>query len=369
MTLKTERLRVALDARGYDIIVGEELRYSVAEHILPLLPSKRVIVVTDRTVAEYYAGGLLEALTDEGVEAHCVTVMPGEGSKSFEVLEGLVEKILALTPDRKTTLIALGGGVVGDLTGFLASILLRGVPFIQIPTTLLSQVDSSVGGKTAINTSAGKNLIGSFYQPKLVIADLDTLETLPEREMRAGYGEILKYGLIMDPAFYEWCLANADALIEGDMKAQQYAVLACCRMKAEIVAADERENDMRALLNLGHTFGHALEAETGMSDILLHGEAVAIGMVMACRLSEKMGLIKAEVEHQLVAHLRAVGLPALPSDIDHPWTVDGITSHFAGDKKAEHGTLTFIVLDGIGKARVAKAVDADLVRSVVASYF
>jgi 3-dehydroquinate synthase len=276
--------------------------------------------------------------------------------------------LLALKPDRKTTLIALGGGVVGDLVGFAASVLLRGVPFIQIPTSLLAQVDSSVGGKTAINSKGGKNLIGSFYQPQLVLADTGTLDTLPLRELRAGYAEIIKYGLIMDESFYRWCLAHGAQMLAGDKTMRQDAVVRSCGFKAAVVKADEREADMRALLNFGHTFAHALEAETGYGEKLNHGEAVAIGMVMACRLSAELGLIGNDVEAELAAHLRALGMAAELKDIDHPWNAAAIASHFSEDKKAENGKLTFIVLDAIGKARVAKDVDAALAQQVVASY-
>ena len=324
--------------------------------------------MSDETVARHYVPALKENLTSNGIRVDVLTVPAGEGSKCFGTLERLLNDMLALTPDRKTTIVALGGGVVGDLAGFAASILLRGVPFIQIPTTLLSQVDSSVGGKTGINTSAGKNLVGSFYQPQLVLADLDTLKTLPPRELRAGYAEIIKYGLIMDGEFYRWCLANASAVLAGDVAVQQHAVLHSCRMKAEIVGADEREGGARALLNFGHTFAHALEAELGYDGRLLHGEAVGIGMVMACRLSAAMNLISPEVEAQLASHFKALGMPATPRDVAHAWNAKAIASHFAGDKKAEDGALTFVVLDAVGKARVAKGVDAALALRVTQSF-
>ena len=362
------RVTVALGARSYDILVGPGLLADAASWLEPVIKSKRAMIVSDTRVAAHYAHKLELQLKELGIESELLTVEAGEGAKSFGVLEALLENMLALTPDRKTPVIALGGGVVGDLAGFAASILLRGVPFIQIPTTLLSQVDSSVGGKTAINARAGKNFIGSFYQPQLVLADLDTLKTLPKREWLAGYAEIIKYGLIMDTEFYRWCLAHATALLDGDIKALEHAVVHCCRMKAEIVGADEREADQRALLNLGHTFGHALEAELGYDDRLLHGEAVAIGMVMACRLSEKLGLIGPELEAELTAHFDAVGLPTTPRAIDHPWTVKGIARHFASDKKAEDGALTFVILEALGKAQVKKSVDPLLAEAVVQSF-
>lgn len=363
-----ETLEVSLAERSYNIVIGTHLLTRAAEYIAPLLPSPRVIIVTDKTVGVQYGEKLAEHLRAQSIRADGVSVKPGEDSKSFEVLESLMERLLALTPDRKTTIIALGGGVIGDLAGFAASILLRGVPFMQVPTTLLAQVDSSVGGKTAINANAGKNLIGSFYQPQLVLIDLDTLKTLPPREMLAGYAEIIKYGLIMDADFYRWCLTNGDALTRGDTEVLRHAVLTSCRHKASVVAADERESGRRALLNFGHTFAHAMEKEMGYSGGLLHGEAVAVGMVMACRLSSRLGLIGPQVEAELTAHLRALGLPVSPREVPCTWNLDGFCRHFASDKKAEAGGLTFIVLEAIGRARVEKNVDPALAREVVASY-
>lgn len=369
MQQEPKRLNVALGARSYDILIGGGLIPRAGEFIAPLLPGKRVIILSDAHVAPLYAEALAQSLVPHGIAHDIITVAAGEGSKSFATFERVMEQLLALKPDRKTTLIALGGGVVGDLTGFAASVLLRGVPFIQIPTSLLAQVDSSVGGKTGINSSKGKNLIGSFYQPLLVLADTDTLSTLPPRELRAGYAEIIKYGLILAREFYEDCLQDGAKVISGEGDYRPWAVLASCAYKAAVVKADEREsNDVRALLNFGHTFGHALEAETGFSDKLLHGEAVAIGMVMACRLSQRLGLVGAEVEMQLANHLRSLGMKATPRELDHPWDAEKICAHFVEDKKAEGGALTFIVLNEIGKAVVARAVDPALAREVVASY-
>jgi 3-dehydroquinate synthase len=359
---------VGLAERSYDIIVGAGLLARADTWIVPLLPSKRVILVTDEAVASHYATALRQTLESKHIHVDEVRVKAGEGSKSFTGYAKLMEELLALKPDRKTTLIALGGGVVGDLTGFAASTLLRGVPYIQIPTTLLAQVDSSVGGKTAINAKAGKNLIGSFYQPRLVLADLDTLKTLPVRELRAGYAEIIKYGLIANEPFYRWCIANGDKLMSGDVASLHYAVAESCVMKSNIVGADERESDRRALLNFGHTFGHALEAETGYGDTLLHGEAVAIGMVMACRLSAQMKYLAPEVEIELARHLKTIGLPTSPRDVRRDWDVERLMSHCMSDKKAEGGTLTFVVLDAVGHARVVKQVDGELARVVLASY-
>lgn len=361
------RQSVALENRSYDIVVGSGVLAHAHALMVPLMASKRAIIITDATVAPLYGHALVAQLKAHGLACDMLSVPAGESSKSFSQFEALLEQLLALKADRKTTLIALGGGVVGDLAGFAASVLLRGVPFIQIPTSLLAQVDSSVGGKTAINARSGKNLIGSFYQPKLVLADSEVLKTLPARELRAGYAEIIKYGLIMEADFYRWCLNNGEKIMAGDTAATQHAVRASCRMKAQIVALDEREADSRALLNFGHTFGHALEAETGFGEKLLHGEAVAIGMVMACRLSARLGLITEDVESELAAHFMALGIKAHLHEVEHAWDVDAIAAHFGDDKKAENGTLTFIVLDAIGKARVMKDVDAALVRDVVKS--
>lgn len=371
--MTVERLTVALGERSYDILIGNGLLADAGTLMTPHLASNRAIIISDTSVGPLYAGKLKASLEKAGVQCDALVVNAGEPAKSFAVLETLCEQLLALTPDRKTTLIALGGGVVGDLVGFTASILLRGVPFIQVPTTLLAQVDSSVGGKTAINSKAGKNLIGSFYQPQLVLVDLDTLNTLPKRHWRAGYGEILKYGLIMDAGFYQWCLDNAAMMLGDDKDEQQraalrYAVRTCCAMKAQVVGADEREAGMRALLNFGHTFGHALEAELQYSNALLHGEAVAIGMVMAMRMSAECGMVNAALEQQLVTHLKALGMPASPKDIDHRWDAARIAAHFVGDKKAENGNLTFILLEQAGKACVVKQVDPAMAKTVVASF-
>ena len=363
-----QSVHVPLLDRGYDVIVGQRMISQAGTFLSPILRSPRVIIVSDESVAEHYHTQLQSALVSQGLRVDTLLVPPGEASKSFGQLEALLDGLLSLEVDRNVTLIAFGGGVVGDLVGFAASILLRVVDFVQMPTTLLSQVDSSVGGKTAVNMDAGKNLVGSFYQPKMVLADLEALTTLPEREIKAGYAEVVKYGLIMHADFFGWCERNGGALLQYNMEALQRAIIACCQMKAEIVSRDEREASSRALLNFGHTFGHALEAETGFSSTLLHGEAVAIGMVMGCRLSQKLGLIEGDVEERLVKHFEASGMPKSLHDINHDWTVDGICQHFSKDKKAEGGKLTFIVLEALGKARVQKDVDPDVARSVVEAF-
>lgn len=362
-----ETISVALGAREYPIWVGEGLLARAGALLAPYLAG-RAMIISDTNVAPLYASALEASLQAAGMHTTALTVPAGEATKSFAQLESLLNNLLAKGVDRKTTLIALGGGVIGDLVGFAASILLRGVPFIQVPTTLLAQVDSSVGGKTAINTPLGKNLVGSFYQPRAVLADTSVLATLPPREMRAGYAEILKYGLIMDASFYEWCESQGAKILAGDAAALRHAIAQSCQFKARIVAEDEREADRRALLNFGHTFGHALEAETGFSDRLLHGEAVAMGMVMACRLSAALHGLPESVEKNLVAHLRALGMPAHVKDIHNVWDVDAICRHFVSDKKAEGGQLTFITLPKLGAAVVSKHVDAALARRIVASY-
>ena len=287
-------IRVDLAGRAYDIAIGPGLLDRTGELASGLLAAPRVIIVSDETVAPLYAARLAAAFEKTGVRTRALTVPAGESSKEFAAFGRLMNDLLDHRPDRKTTLVALGGGVVGDLTGFAAAVLLRGVDFIQVPTTLLAQVDSSVGGKTGINTRHGKNLVGAFYQPRLVVIDTDMLDTLPRRELLAGYAEVAKYGLIDEPDFFTWCEENGAALLAGDAARRSYAIEQSCLAKARIVAADERETtDLRALLNLGHTFGHALEAETGFGSTLLHGEAVAIGMRGAGFIARERGTLSA----------------------------------------------------------------------------
>jgi 3-dehydroquinate synthase len=300
---------VDLAGRSYDIVIDSGLIDRVGELARKLLPASKVIVVTDDTVMPLYGTRVVASFKQAGIEAPSVTVPAGEASKEFGAFGKLMNDLLDLRPDRKTTLVALGGGVVGDLTGFAASVLLRGVDFIQVPTTLLAQVDSSVGGKTGINTRHGKNLVGSFHQPRLVVADTDVLDTLPRRELLAGYAEVVKYGLIDDPKFFDWCEQNGAEVLAGDTAKRSYAIERSCVAKARIVAADERETtDLRALLNLGHTFGHALEAETGFGPDLLHGEAVGAGMAMAFDLSARLGLCRSGCA-PLAATTGAAGMP------------------------------------------------------------
>src|SRR6266702_6524265 len=289
-----ERLRVELGERGYDILVGPGLIGRAGAEILPLLRRRQAVIVTDETVARHHLAPLRASLAKHGIAERTVVLPPGEGTKDLAHFGRLVDDILAGGVERRTMLVALGGGVVGDIAGFAAATLLRGIDFVQVPTTLLAQVDSSVGGKTGINTRHGKNLVGAFYQPRLVLADTDVLDTLPKREMLAGYAEVAKYGLIDAPEFFAWCEKNGAAVLSGDAAKRTYAIEQSCLAKACIVAADERETtDLRALLNLGHTFGHALEAETGFGPDLLHGEAVGAGMAMAFDLSARIGLCPA----------------------------------------------------------------------------
>ena len=355
-------IRVDLAGRGYDIAIGPGLIDRAGELSRPLLAAPRVTIVSDQTVAPLYGARLAASFDKAGVRTTSITVPAGEGSKEFAAFGRLLGDLLDRRPDRRTTLVALGGGVVGDLAGFAAAVLLRGVDFIQVPTTLLAQVDSSVGGKTGINTRHGKNLVGAFYQPRLVLADTDVLGTLPRRELLAGYAEVAKYGLIDQPEFFAWCEKNGADLLAGDPAKRTYAIEQSCLAKARIVAADERETtDLRALLNLGHTFAHALEAETGFGPDLLHGEAVGAGMAMAFDLSVRLGLCPPADAERVRRHLGAVGLPvrlrSIGGDNRRRWDAQRLIGHMRGDKKAEDGKLAFILARGIGKAFVSRDVD------------
>ncbi|MDX1975291.1 MAG: 3-dehydroquinate synthase [Rickettsiales bacterium] len=362
----TQQLSVELGERSYTIVVGEHLLPKAGSYLASVIgKNKQAIIVTDEQVARLYLHRISGALEEVGIRSRTVIIPAGESSKSLERFSTVLETILEQQPDRSTLLIALGGGVVGDITGFAASVLLRGLSFVQIPTTLLAQVDSSVGGKTGINSRFGKNLIGSFHQPALVLADVNTLATLPVRERLAGYAEIVKYGLINDPDFFSWLEINGAQVLAGNSEALTHAVLTSCQAKAAIVAADEREGGVRALLNLGHTFGHALEAETGYGNTLLHGEAVAIGMMMAFEASVEMGLCPPADLVRLRAHYEAVGLPHSPLQIRADWDIEQLMSHFAHDKKTIAGTLTFILARGIGQSFIAHDVDKDRIRSIL----
>ena len=355
---------VGLGDRAYDVVVGTGLIDTAGTRIAPFLKRQRVAIVTDTIVGEHHGERLANALEHVGVAVDMILIPPGEQTKSFEGLADLSDRLLALGLERGDMVIAFGGGVVGDLTGFAASIYKRGIDFIQIPTTLLAQVDSSVGGKTAIDTPRGKNLIGAFHQPRLVLADLDILATLPARELACGYAEIIKYGLLGDFAFFEWLEANVAAVLERDTAALVKAVGRSVEMKAQIVAEDEKEAGRRALLNLGHTFGHAVEAEMGFGDTLKHGEAVGLGMAQAFRFSARQGLCSTQDAVRAQAAIKAAGLPTTLSDIrPEPFNADALVAHCGQDKKAEGGTLTFVLVRGIGDAFVAKDVDRAALRA------
>ncbi len=351
---------IHLGDRSYDILLGA----GAMERIAETLPTKRAIIVADESLVGIYARPLQETLKAASVDAPIIEVPSGEGSKSFASFELLLNRMFEHQPDRKTTLIALGGGVIGDLTGFAASVLLRGLPFIQIPTTLLAQIDSSVGGKTGINSAYGKNTIGAFYQPQAVLIDTNTLETLPEREMKAGYAEMMKYGLLGDAEFFRWLETNGDKVLARDSKALTYAIAHCCAMKAQIVAEDEREAGKRTLLNLGHTFGHALEAEAGYDGSLLHGEAVAIGMVLAARFAVTQGALPQADADRIQQHLASLGLTHSPKALDTSWPIDALMGHMRHDKKAQDGKITLISMHAIGEATIINDADEAAVRNV-----
>ena len=364
----TPSLTVELGERSYPIHIGSGLSSRLGEILAPQLQGRQVALVTDENLAATALPAVQAALAPLARNLSTHILPAGEGSKSFATLEKLTTALLQEKPDRKTTLVALGGGVMGDLTGFAAAILLRGIPFIQLPTSLLAMVDSSVGGKTGINAGQGKNLIGSFHQPQAVIIDTDWLTSLPERHWKAGYAEIVKYGVINQPDFFAWLETNHHALLGGDKDLLAQAITRSCASKATIVAQDERESGCRALLNLGHTFGHALESEMNFSEILLHGEAVAIGMVLAAELSERLGHAPPGTAQNLAAHLRQSGLPTTPLDIFGDWNAARLLDHMHGDKKAEGESLTFILLRGIGQAFIAKDVPHQAVLATLSPY-
>lgn len=343
-------LNVDLGSRSYPIHIGSGLLRDPGL-IVQALPQKRVALVTDKTVAPLYLDTLAQGLAAAGVSVVPIVIPDGEASKSWQTLNTLFDALLEHRCERRTAIVALGGGVVGDIAGFAAAVYQRGVPFVQVPTTLLAQVDSSVGGKTAINHPLGKNMIGAFYQPRVVLADTATLATLPQRELGAGLAEVIKYGLIRDPAFFDWLEANMDALVAGDADALAHAIEQSCRNKAEVVALDEREtDDVRALLNFGHTFGHAIEAGTGFGT-WLHGEAVAAGMVLAARLSQRLGHLRADDVGRIVELLTRAKLPVQAPDLG----LERYLELMGHDKKVQSGRLKFILLEQIGRAYVSEA--------------
>jgi len=359
-------VNVGLDERAYDIAIGRGLLSELGARVSALRPGAAVAIITDETVARHHLGSAEAALASAGVRHSAVRVPAGEASKSWPVLEGICEKLLAAKIERGDLVLALGGGVVGDLAGFAAAIVRRGLSVVQAPTTLLAQVDSSVGGKTGINSAQGKNLIGAFHQPSLVIIDTALLDTLPPRDFRAGYAEVVKYGLIADAAFFAWLDSNWRDLFAGGA-AREHAIAVSCSAKALTVARDERETGERALLNFGHTFGHALETAAGFSDRLLHGEAVAIGMALAFGFSARLGLTSEAEAQRIVHHLAAVGLPTSPKNIPGNMPdADGLLTLMAQDKKVRRCKLTFILTRGIGASFVAPDVDRAQVRAFLA---
>lgn len=350
-------VHVALGERAYDILIGPNLIDDAGAILAEKFPGRRFGIVTDTEVARAQLPRLVASLVFSGLTFSTITLPSGESTKSWEHLQTVVEGLLAAKLERNDLVIALGGGVIGDLAGFAASITRRGMDFVQIPTSLLAQVDSSVGGKTGINSPHGKNLVGAFHQPKLVLADLSALDTLPPRQFAAGYAEVVKYGLIDDPDFFEWLEANHAEIFAGG-PARGEAIARCCAHKARVVIEDEKEIGVRALLNLGHTFGHALEKDTGYSDRLLHGEGVAIGMVLAHTFSNRLGLAPGQDSGRIAAHLRKSGLPTTLADI--PGTLgstETLMAAIAQDKKVSRGALTFILTRGIGQAFIEKNVD------------
>lgn len=355
-------VHVDLGERAYDVVIEPGLLDHAGAAIAPLLPSRRVVVVTDAHMAATpHLARLDGSLAAAGLSSRTVTVPAGERSKGWEELERVCEAILAPGIDRRTTIVALGGGVVGDLAGFVAAILLRGLPFVQIPTTLLSQVDSSVGGKTGINARSGKNLVGAFLQPRIVLIDPTTLDTLPIRELRAGYAEVAKYGLIQDEPFFAWLERHGQGILDGDQAARARAIETSCRLKARIVEADEFETrGLRALLNFGHTFAHAYENLTGYGDRLLHGEAVGIGMVQATELSVRAGHLDRDATRRVRAHLAGLGLMVTPGQISNQgFAADAMLAAMRRDKKATDGAINFVLLAALGRA-VTGQVPPDL---------
>ncbi|MER2508380.1 3-dehydroquinate synthase [Amaricoccus sp.] len=368
MTLTTagETVAVPLGSRAYDIRVGAGLLARAGAEIAPLLRRPRVAIVTESRVAALHLPSLTASLGAAGIDAAALELAPGEGTKGWQGLERCVEWLIAREVARDDMVIAFGGGVIGDLAGFAAAILRRGVGFVQIPTTLLAQVDSSVGGKTGINSPLGKNLVGAFHQPRLVLADTALLDSLPERDLLAGYAEVAKYGLLGDAAFFAWLEQNGPRLAAGDAEARLHAVRRSCEMKAEIVVRDETEQGDRALLNLGHTFGHALEAATGYSDRLLHGEAVSIGCQLAFELSAALNLCPPEAPTRVARHFAAMGMRHRLCDIsgDLPGA-DALIGLMGQDKKVRDGKLVFVLTRGVGAAFVARDVDLGAVRDVL----
>ena len=361
-----DKIDVNLGDRSYTIHIGTDLLKSSGEFIYPILNRKKIAIVTDENVASLHLSKLKKCLMEMNIEVSVLILPAGESTKSWQYIEKTVEWLLSQHIERDDVIIAFGGGVIGDLVGFAASILRRGVRFVQIPTSLLAQVDSSVGGKTGINSSYGKNLIGAFYQPQMVLADISLLNTLTSRDFLAGYGEVMKYGLLGDYDFFVWLEENALEMANGDVEKRIYAVKRSCEMKANIVAQDEKEKGQRALLNLGHTFCHALETATGLSDRLLHGEGVGIGCALAFETSMRLGLCSQEAPSRVRAHLKKMGMKVslsdIPGSLPNP---EDLISLMKQDKKAVDGKISFIMARDIGEAFILPQIDLDLVKNVL----
>ena len=361
------KLRINLKENSYDIIIEHGLLSELGALISKKFGKPKTFIVTDSNIAVHWLKQTIESLSAQGMSPKVLEVPVGESTKSFINLEKIIDQLLESKVDRDSVLVALGGGVIGDLAGFAGAITLRGIKVIQVPTTLLSQVDSSVGGKTGVNVRQGKNLVGSFHQPSLVAIDTQVLQTLPSRQLFAGYAEVLKYGLIKDRSFFDWLELNGKKVLEGDKLAQQFAIFTSCRIKAEIVEADEKEKNLRAILNFGHTFGHALEAEAGYDGNLLHGEAVSIGMVLAIELSKSLGYLSGQDAGRAVEYIRNIGLPTNINSIEGStsWHPDGIIQHMQHDKKVSNGQLRFVLIKGIGEAYLTADVERNDIYNVI----
>ena len=361
------KLRINLKENSYDIIIEHGLLSELGALISKKFGKPKTFIVTDSNIAVHWLKQTIESLSAQGMSPKVLEVPVGESTKSFINLEKIIDQLLESKVDRDSVLIALGGGVIGDLAGFAGAVTLRGIKVIQVPTTLLSQVDSSVGGKTGVNVRQGKNLVGSFHQPSLVAIDTQVLQTLPSRQLFAGYAEVLKYGLIKDRSFFDWLELNGKKVLEGDKLAQQFAIFTSCRIKAEIVEADEKEKNLRAILNFGHTFGHALEAEAGYDGNLLHGEAVSIGMVLAIELSKSLGYLSGQDAGRAVEYIRNIGLPTNINSIEGStsWHPDGIIQHMQHDKKVSNGQLRFVLIKGIGEAYLTADVERNDIYRVI----
>ena len=361
------KMRINLRENSYDIIIEHGLLSELGALISKKFGKPKTFIVTDSNIAVHWLKQTIESLSAQGMSPKVLEVPVGERTKSFINLEKIIDQLLESKVDRDSVLIALGGGVIGDLAGFAGAVTLRGIKVIQVPTTLLSQVDSSVGGKTGVNVRQGKNLVGSFHQPSLVAIDTQVLQTLPSRQLFAGYAEVLKYGLIKDRSFFDWLELNGKKVLEGDKLAQQFAIFTSCRIKAEIVEADEKEKNLRAILNFGHTFGHALEAEAGYDGNLLHGEAVSIGMVLAIELSKSLGYLSGQDAGRAVEYIRNIGLPTNINSIEGStsWHPDGIIQHMQHDKKVSNGQLRFVLIKGIGEAYLTADVERNDIYRVI----